>query len=322
MSWELPGVLGEPFTVDSHAHVNPPRWAARHPSVRPPDFDALFRQQDAAGVHLTVIGQPWFYVPDDRSPLDLVREVNAYAAELSAHPSGRLLGLAFTNPFGDDPYLQELERAIQQDELRGVMINTSVEGEYLDSPRAEAFWQLVTRLDIPVFLHPPRLTIGNERMEMYRLPEMVGRPVDTTLSLTRLILTGVLERYPDLKLVCGHLGGMIALLPGRLNFGYELRHDLSFGPWEPDVLSKPPSEYIARLYLDTMCLHAPAVMLLVATVGVDRVVYGSDHPPVPIPIQRHTAVVRELPLAHADKAKILGLNLARLLKLQPRAHED
>jgi predicted TIM-barrel fold metal-dependent hydrolase len=65
-----------------------------------------------------------------------------------------------------------------------------------------------------------------------------------------------------------------------------------------------------------MCLHAPAVMLLVGTVGVEHVVFGSDYPPVPIPLARHVAVVRELPLAHADKAKILGLNLAGLLKLR------
>jgi predicted TIM-barrel fold metal-dependent hydrolase len=315
MSWEMPGLLGRPYTVDSHAHLNPPRWATLDPWIRPPDLDTLFAQQDAAGVDLTVFGQTWFYVPTDRPLLDLVREVNDFSVELTARHPGRLLGLAATNPFGGDPFLAELERAIRQDGLRGVMVNTSVAGEYLDSPRADDFWDLVIRLDVPVFLHPPRLTIGNERMEMYRLPEMLGRPFDTTLTLTRLILTGLLERHPTLKLVCGHLGGAIALLPGRLNFGYELRHDPAFGPWEPDVLTKPPSEYIAQLYLDTMCLHAPAVMLLVGTVGVEHVVFGSDYPPVPIPLARHVAVVRELPLAHADKAKILGLNLAGLLKL-------
>jgi aminocarboxymuconate-semialdehyde decarboxylase len=226
-----------------------------------------------------------------------------------------LLGLAWVDPFDGDPSLHELQRAVVQDGFRGVVVNTSTNGEYLDSPRAADFWDLVTTLEIPVFLHPPRFTIGNERMELYRLPEMVGRPFDTTLTLCRLILTGVLQRHPLLKLVCAHMGGAIALLPGRLNFGYELRQDTTFGPWEPDVLQRPPSEYIAQLYLDTMCLHMPAVALLVSTVGVDHVVYGSDNPPVPIALERHTAVVRQLPLAGADKEKILGLNAARLLKL-------
>jgi aminocarboxymuconate-semialdehyde decarboxylase len=316
MSWEMAGLLGAPYTVDCHAHMTPPRWAEVVPGGRRPDLDGLFRQQDRAGINLTVFGEPGFSRPPDRSPVEASAEYDDWAAELTARHPDRLLGLASTNPFGGDPFLHELERAVQQLGLRGVMTATSVDGEYLDSPRAAAFWELVTRLDIPVFLHPPRLTIGNERMEFYRLPEMLGRPVDTTLTLTRMILTGVLERHPTLKLVCAHLGGMIALLPGRLNFGYELRDDLSFGPWEPNVLSQPPSEYIKRLYLDTMCLHAPAVMLIVGTVGVDHVVFGTDNPPVPIPHERHLAVVKNLPLAHADKEKILGLNIARLLKLR------
>jgi aminocarboxymuconate-semialdehyde decarboxylase len=262
-----------------------------------------------------VFSQPWFRRPPDRSPIEATREFNDFAVDLMARHPDRLIGLAAANPFGGDPHLRELERAIVDDKLPGVLINSSVDGEYLDSRRADDFWALVTRLDVPVFIHPPYQTLGNERMEMYRLPEMLGRPFDTTVTLARLILTGVLERHPTLHLVCAHLGGAIALLPGRLNFGYELRADQTFGPWEPDVLTKPPSEYIAQLYLDTMSLHMPAVMLLVGTVGVDHVVFGSDHPPVPIPLERHRAVIESLPLAHADKAKILGQNLARLLKL-------
>jgi aminocarboxymuconate-semialdehyde decarboxylase len=111
------------------------------------------------------------------------------------------------------------------------------------------------------------------------------------------------------------VGGAIALLPGRLNFGYELREDATFGPWEPDVLTRPPSEYLAQLYLDTMSFHAPAVMCAVGTVGVDHVVFGSDHPPVHVPLARSTALVHSLPLAADDRAKILGMNAARLLKL-------
>jgi predicted TIM-barrel fold metal-dependent hydrolase len=315
MAWEMPGLLGKPLIIDCHAHLIPPSWYLESTPRSTIDLEALFAQQDEAGVNLTVFGNNWIRTPPGLSRLDAVRQFNAFAAELSARYPQRLLGLASTIPFGGDPFLKELERAICEYGLKGVMINTSVDGEYLDSRRADDFWDLVTRLDIPVFLHPPRETIGHEKMEIYRLPEMVGRPFDTTLTLARMILTGVLERYPTLKLVCAHVGGAISLLPGRLNFGYELRHDPTFGPWEPDVLSKPPSEYIAQLYLDTMSFHTPAIMCAIGTVGVDHVVFGSDHPPVHLPLTRSVAVVKNLPLAHADKEKILGLNAARLLKL-------
>ena len=121
-------------------------------------------------------------------------------------------------------------------------------------------------------------------MEIFRLPEMLGRPFDTTLSLTRFIFTGGLERFPKLKLVCAHVGGALPMLPGRYGFGYELRKDTSFGPWEPDVMTRPPASYIAQLYLDTVSLHPPAVQCAVDTVGIDHVVLrqrlsaGADSP--------------------------------------------
>jgi aminocarboxymuconate-semialdehyde decarboxylase len=244
-----------------------------------------------------------------------MRRFNEFAAEVTARHPGRLLGLASAIPFGGDDYLKEVERAIRQLGLKGIMVNSSVDGEYLDSPRAQPFFELVTALDVPVFIHPPRVTIGAEKMEIFRLPEMVGRPFDTTLSLARFILMGGFERFPALKLVCAHMGGAIALLPGRLDFGYELREDLSFGPWEPDVITAPPSAYINRLYLDSMGFHPPAVLCCVGTVGADHVVMGSDFPPVHVPVARTVELVRNLPISLADREAILGGNAARLLGL-------
>jgi aminocarboxymuconate-semialdehyde decarboxylase len=152
-------------------------------------------------------------------------------------------------------------------------------------------------------------------MEIFRLPELVGRPFDTTLSLTRFILSGGLEKFPKLRMVCAHVGGALPMLPGRLGFGYELRRDMSFGPWEPDVMTRPPASYIAQLYLDTVSLHPPAVQCAVDTVGIDHVIYGSDFPPVPIALKRSVDVVHQLKISDQDKQKILGDNAAALLGL-------
>ncbi len=150
-------------------------------------------------------------------------------------------------------------------------------------------------------------------MDILRLPEMIGRPFDTTLSIVRFIMTGGLERFPKLKLILAHVGGALPMLPGRLDFGYEMRKDPSFGPWEPDAMTRPPSTYIQQLYFDTVSLHTPAVLCAVQTAGVEHVLFGSDFPPVPIPLKRSVDTVRNLSLSDEKKEKILGGNAAQLL---------
>lgn len=302
--------------IDCHSHLGPAEWRTPSAPASMFEVEGLLEEQARAGVDISVFGNNWIRVPDGVPALQAMRRYNEFAAEVTARHRGCLLGLASAIPFGGDEYLRETERAIRELGLRGIMVNSSVEGEYLDSPRAAPFFQLAVALGVPIFIHPPRVTVGAERMEIYRLPELVGRPFDTTLTLARFILAGGFERFPDLRLVCAHMGGAISLLPGRLDFGYELRGDPAFGPWEPDVLAAPPSAYIPRLYLDTMGFHPPAVICCVGTVGADHVLMGSDFPPVHVPLSRTVDLVRQLPLSLADREAILGGNAARLLGLQ------
>ncbi len=303
------------MVIDCHSHLVPKSWF--HPKSPPAIFNipGLLEEQQKAGVALTVFGNNWIRTPEGKSPLEIVKEFNEFAAETTVKHPKHLLGLASTVPFGGDQFLKETERAVREYKLKGIMLGSSFEGEYLDSPRALPFFELATELDVPLFIHPPRLTIGNEKMEIFRLPEMLGRPFDTTLSLTRFILTGGLEKFPKLKLVCAHVGGALPMLPGRLDFGYEMRKDMSFGPWEPDVLKRPPSSYIRQLYFDTVSLHPPAVLCAVQTAGADHVLFGSDFPPVPIPLKRSVETVTATALTAQEKEKVLGGNAAKLLGL-------
>jgi aminocarboxymuconate-semialdehyde decarboxylase len=301
--------------IDCHAHLMPQSWF--HPKSPKSifDLDALFREQDESGVDITVFGNNWIRSPDGADPLRVVQEFNEHAAVLTTKHPKRVLGLACSVPFDDDEILKETERAIKHYKLKGIMINSSVNGEYLDSPRATPFFQLVSELDVPLFVHPPKFTIGNEKMEIFRLPEMLGRPFDTTLSLTRFIFAGGFEKFPKLKMVCAHVGGALPMLPGRYGFGYELRQDDSFGPWQPDVMTRPPASYMKQLYFDTVCYHPPAVQCAIDTIGIDQVVFGSDSPPVPIPLVRAVDTVRKLKISEDDKQKVFGGNAAKLLGL-------
>ena len=301
--------------IDCHAHLMPQSWFDPKSPKTVFDLDALFREQDEAGVDITVFGNNWIRSPDGADPLRVVQEFNEHAAELTAKYPKRLLGLACSVPFDSGKILKETEKAIRDYKLRGIMINTSVDGEYLDSPRATPFFELASELEVPLFVHPPKFTIGNEKMEIFRLPELLGRPFDTTLALTRFIFTGGFERFPKLKMICAHVGGALPMLPGRYGVGYELRKDMSFGPWEPDVMTRPPASYIGQLYVDTVSYHPAAVQCAIDTMGSDHVVFGSDSPPVPLPLKRADNTVQNLRISDGDKQKILGGTAAKLLGL-------
>jgi aminocarboxymuconate-semialdehyde decarboxylase len=150
---------------------------------------------------------------------------------------------------------------------------------------------------------------------MYRLGEVCGRPLDTTITLARFVLTGTFERHAGLRLLCAHAGGAICTIADRLDFGHELRAYAPLGPWGDVELSEPPSTYVSRLYLDTVTYGTAALAPALARVGPKRLLYGSDRPPVPFPLERSIGHVRELGLSREHEDAILGGNARRLLAL-------
>ena len=117
---------------------------------------------------------------------------------------------------------------------------------------------------------------------MYRLGEVCGRPLDTTVTLARFILTGTFERHASVRLLCAHAGGAICTIADRLDFGHELREYAPLGPWGEVELEEPPSAYVARLYLDTVTYGPAALRPALERVGPRQLVFGTDRPPVPL----------------------------------------
>jgi aminocarboxymuconate-semialdehyde decarboxylase len=302
--------------VDAHCHLFPPSWAAYG---RMPDdmFDVqgLLERQEQAGVSSSVVSDPHIWYGDlDPADIARTREYNDFAAELAREHRGAIAALGTVTPWRGEEHVHEAERAVTELGLAGLALATSDQGRYLDSV-PQAFWELVAGLDVPVFAHPGGTVVGQELMDMYRLGEVCGRPLDTTLALARFILTGSLERHAGLRLLCAHAGGAICTIADRLDFGHELRGYAPLGPWGDVELQEPPSAYVARLHLDTVTYGTAALTPALDRVGPGRLLYGSDRPPVPFPLERSIGHVRELGLPREYEDAILGRNAQRLFAL-------
>ncbi len=302
--------------IDVHSHLFPEQW--RSLGMMPADLfdvDGLLARLDEGGVDHCLVSDPHIWYGDlDLGDIAQARTHNEFLAECSQRYPDRISGLATVTPWRGDEHLAEARRAVTELGFVGLAVATSDQGRYLDHLPA-AFWELVLELDVPVFLHPGGRTVGQEQMDSYRLGEVCGRPLDMSLTLSRLILSGVMERFPGLKLLCAHAGGAITTLAPRLDFGHELRDYTPLGPWGDHRLERPPSSFVAELYLDTVTFSAPPLRLALETVGVGQVCFGTDGPPVPFPVERHRAIVAELGLDPGQEAAVLGGNAQRLFGL-------
>jgi len=305
--------------IDFHTHVMPPEMAAA-PIWRgkcPMTIENVLDAAKEGGVDRTVISNPAHELRhmDGGQQLKTVRMINQYLASL-AHKHDNIYALATTVPYGGEPFLKELKRAVKQDGAKGVIILSSLPGHYPDDDDALPFFQLVTELDIPVFMHPPSIGFGEERLNVYRLASSIGRPMDGAIAISRLIVRGILEKLPSLKLVASHLGGGICEMIGRMDYAYNLQEEAYFlGPYEPLLIRHPPSHYLKMMYLESTCYHVPAARCAMDTVGVDHFVFGTDAPPLKPLKKAGVEVIRSLKLAPADEAKVFSGNARKLLKI-------
>jgi aminocarboxymuconate-semialdehyde decarboxylase len=305
--------------IDFHTHVAPPEirerplWRGKCPMTIENVLDA----QQEAGIDRTVISYPYHELRemDAAAQLAAIERHNRYLASLQDRHQ-TIYALACASPYGGDGFLKEFERAVRQDGCRGAMIMSSLPGHYPDDDDAFAFFALASELDVPVFVHPPHVGFGEERMRDYRLASSIGRPMDGALAIARLIVRGMFEKLPRLKLVGSHLGGGICEMIGRMDYAYNLQEEAYFlGPYEPMLIKHPPSHYLRMMYLESTCYHVPAARCALETVGADHFIFGTDAPPLKVLKRAGVAVIRDLKLPPADEQKVFSGNVARLLKV-------
>ena len=305
--------------IDFHTHVYPPEMQAA-PFWRgkcPMTIENVLEAAKIGGIDKTVISNPGHELRglDPQQQLEQVRLINRYLA-LLAHKHDNIYALAQTSPYGGELFLRELERAVKEDGCKGVIVLSSLPGHYPDDDDALPFFQLVTELDIPVFMHPPSVGFGEERLNIYRLASSIGRPMDGALAISRLIVRGIFEKFPKLKLIGSHLGGGICEMIGRMDYAYNLQEEAFFlGSYEPMLIKHPPSHYLKMMYLESTCYHAPAARCALETVGADHFVFGTDAPPLKPLKKAGVDMIRSLKISPADEAKVFCENARKLLKI-------
>ena len=187
----------------------------------------------------------------DTGDIEQVRAYNDFVADLARQHPGTFAGLATAVPWRGPEHLDEARRATEELGLAGFALPTSDQNRYLDSVPA-GFWDYVSSVGAPLFVHPGGQTVGQDLMGIYRMGEVCGRPLDMTVTLARFILTGTYEQFPQLRLLCAHAGGAITTVADRLDFGHELRNYAPLGPWGEVELAEPPSSHVKKLFLDTV----------------------------------------------------------------------
>jgi aminocarboxymuconate-semialdehyde decarboxylase len=235
------------------------------------DPQARLAAMDAAGIDVQLVSPMpiHHYWADPDLAARYAEAVNAgILAHCSAAP-GRLIGLGTAPLQHPDLAAEVLGRAVG-DGLRGVEVATYVAGMELADPSLEPFWSTAADLDAVVFIHPWGCTLG-ERLATAYLSNIVGNPVETAVALSRLIFSGLLDRYPGLKILAAHGGGYLPGYLGRGDHAWQVRPDSR-------TCAEPPSAYIRRLWFDALVYTPEGLRTLTAAAGADRVLLGTDYP--------------------------------------------
>ncbi|HZQ05391.1 MAG TPA: amidohydrolase family protein [Anaerolineae bacterium] len=315
--------------IDAFAHLYPPAYMQRLQAlpVRLPIFvhaapshtDANFRigELDRYEIEMQAIalGTPSYDELYTQEQIAQAAELtcigNDGIAEAVAHYPHRLIGVA-TLPLVDseniEPAMEELERAVKQLQFKAVQLYTRVGDKGLDDARFAPLLERIVEYDIPILLHPTG-GADNPLAREYMLWLTFGWPFETSLVMLRLVYSGVMEKFPQLKILTHHIGAFIPLMAERIK-GVTFTLDKAEGTQQ--VGSVLP--ILKRFYGDTAVNgYMPALRAGYEFFGGEHVLFGTDYPFVPIAPQRESIVNWELP--EQDKLNIMDANARKLFKI-------
>ncbi len=285
--------------VDAYSHIAPIKYVEALEEIAPEDcarkirptpplynLNERFRIMDKYDGLMQVLTLSWPAVEEmgDRST-DLARLANDELAELVFRYPDRFAGGIACLPMNDlDCALQEVDRAVNQLKLRGVLVYSNVNGKPLDAPEFMPLYEKMAGYDLPIYIHPQRTAdfpdYATESKSKYNAYSVFGWPYETTVAMTRLVFSGILEKYPTLKVVTHHGGGMIPYFEQRIvqhhdKYEMGLRREGGY----KQGLTKAPIDYFRLFYNDT-AIHGntPALMCAYAFCGAEHMLFAADMP--------------------------------------------
>lgn len=280
--------------------------------------EARIRDMDASGIAKQILSltAPGVQIFEADMATGLAESVNDQLAEAVRRHPGRFAGLAAVAPQNPAAAARELERGVRKLGLKGAIVNSHTNGEYLDDQKFWDIFEAAAALQVPVYLHPttpPRAMI-EPFAECGLSGAIFGFGVDTGLHMLRLITSGVFDRFPGLQIVVGHLGEALPYWMFRIDFMHRAmvangRHA------RIGKLERKPSEYLRENFHYTTSGMAwePVILFAQSVLGVDRVLYAMDYPYQYVP--EEVRVTDELPISEEDKLKLYQLNAERLFCL-------
>lgn len=307
---DYPSKAGMDFQGTESRRVNREKFPGTRKGLM--DVKVKLSDMDRMGIDMAVLSaSPMSYHAwaegEDAGRLSRIQ--NEAMSEMASRYPDRFVALATIPLQNVSLGVAELIHAVESLGHRGVMIQTNFQGRDLDHPVFEPFYDRLEALDIPLFLHPHDVA-GYERCQDYYLTNLIGNPLDTTIAVSRMLLGGVFDRHPGLKVCLVHGGGQFPYIKGRLDHGYRQRSEVR------KRADKEPSAYLDRLWFDTTTHWDPALRFLIREYGADHVYLGSDYP-FDMADMGCVERVRRMALSPEEEEKILGENMAALLGISP-----
>lgn len=259
-----------------------------------------------------------------KDSVELARIANDEMAELVVKYPDRFVAAVACLPMNDmDAALEELDRSINKLGLKGIQLYTSIDGKPLDSKEFMPFYEKMLGYDLPIWVHPIRERSGpdysSEKDSKYLISSLFGREYETSAFMTRLVFSGVMEKYSKLKIITHHFGGMVSYLEKRIDGLYDF-HETLIGKNYTQNLTKRPIEYYRMFYCDTSYGSTPGLMCVKSFFGADHILFGTDMPYDSEvgnrKIRETIKSIEQMDIPEFDKKKIFEENARRLLRLK------